>query len=915
MTKGWLLSISCAAIGLMLFLGLTSPTAARSLRPDGGSSIRYVAPGGTDIGSCTSAALPCATLQYAVQRAEAGDEIHLAAGRYTALYAHDGLTCVAHITQNLAVRGGYSPDFTLWDPDQYTSTLDAHEAGRGILIEGPLTATFEALEITGGAITATATTGCADSGAGLCAISSTVSISRCYIHDNRASSNGEGGGLYVEGGVLILNASLIEGNSAGGGGGVAIVNSRAKIVDSFFSRNRAGGGGGIFCVGSHLWIEGTTIRDNTYSAGSAVDIFSSRGTLTRNTFEHNSGGLYISRSAITLTHNTFTSNSRWEDGGGVMWRDSDFALIRGNRFINNSTAEGFGGGMYLDVDYAIIEDNLWTDNTGDEGAALHFLGSGIIRGNRFIDNSGGDDEGGAIAIYGNNVLLSRNVISQNYAYGGGGGLYLRGEAITLTDNLIADNRTYGEGGGVLAIGEIFISHTTFLNNQALGAKGGGLYLNGTLTMTRSLFQGNTSSYLPGGGIALSSSRARIQASRIISNAAPHSYGGGIYAERSAVTFVNSVLARNTAESEGGGGAYLTQSDLHLIHATVADNLAPLNDALALTETSRAALTNTILSGQTLGISAGLGCAATADGLLWHEVTSPTWGAGSFFITHTWEGDPAFADPTRGDYHLRHNSEAIDLGADAGIARDLDGDPRPYGAGYDLGADEFIPVPPRLVTIVGPSSGDLTTHAFTFTAHLNPPNLSPPIRYTWSPPPDEGQGTAMARYRWDDAGPHLITLTVENDLGSGEAVHNCYLFPAEEGLFAYAAASAERAEVRMPVVFTLTLVSEVSRTVGVYVPLRGLTAFQWGQTSSHPQEDGGLLYSQGTITGALSLAPHAPLTYTFTARPDGSRGRVGVRLYVNPVGPVDPASLGALVWSNEAALTIPIRLYLPLLLRH
>ncbi len=914
MTKRWILFIASVVIGLTLLLSLASLTAARSLEPDGGSTIHYVAPGGTDIGSCTSPALPCATVQYAVQQANAGDEIRIAAGHYTALYAHDGLTCVAHITQDLTVRGGYSPDFALWDPDQYTTTLDAHEAGRGILIEGPLTATFEALEITGGAITATATAGCVDSGAGLCAISSTVRISRCYIHDNRASSNGEGGGLYVEGGDLILSASQIEENSAGGGGGIALVDAQGEITGSTLNHNRAGGGGGLLCVGSRLWMEGNTIEDNTYSVGSAVDIFSSRGTLTRNTFERNSGGLFISGSAITLTDNIFNSNSRWDEGGGVMWRESDFALIRGNQFIHNSTAEGVGGGMYLNVDYAIIEDNLWTDNVGDEGAALHFLGSGIIRGNRFIDNSGGEDAGGAIALYGNNVLLSHNVISQNYAYGGGGGLYLRGEAITLTDNLITANRTYGEGGGVLAIGKIFISHTTFLNNQALGAKGGGLYLNGTLTMSRSLFQGNTSSYLPGGGIALSSSRARIQASRIISNTAPHSYGGGIYAERSTITFVNSVLARNTAESEGGG-AYLSQSDLHLIHATLADNLSPVNDALALTETSRAALTNTIVSGEAIGISADLGCTATVDHLLWHEVTSPIWGTGSFFITHTWEGDPAFADPMHGDYHLRHNSEAIDLGMDAGIDRDLDGDPRPYGAGYDLGADEFIPVPPRLVTIIGPSSGDLTPHAFTFTAHLNPPNLSPPIRYAWSPPPDEGQGTETARYRWDDAGPHLITLRVENELGMGEATHNCYLFPAGEELSAYATASAERVEMWMPVTYTLTLVSEVSRTVGVYVPLEGLAAFQWGALPSRPQESGGLIYSQGAITGALPLAPHAPVTYTFTAHPDGSRSRVSVRLYVNPEGPVNPASLDALVWSNEAALTIPIRLYLPMLMRH
>ncbi len=34
------------------------------------------------------------------------------------------------------------------------------------------------------------------------------------------------------------------------------------------------------------------------------------------------------------------------------------------------------------------------------------------------------------------------------------------------------------------------------------------------------------------------------------------------------------------------------------------------------------------------------------------------------------------------------SAAIDKGVEAGVGFDVDGDARPAGAGYDLGADEF-----------------------------------------------------------------------------------------------------------------------------------------------------------------------------------------------------------------------------------
>jgi len=44
-----------------------------------------------------------------------------------------------------------------------------------------------------------------------------------------------------------------------------------------------------------------------------------------------------------------------------------------------------------------------------------------------------------------------------------------------------------------------------------------------------------------------------------------------------------------------------------------------------------------------------------------------------------------------DWHLRATSPCIDTGTCAGApTTDIDGDPRPTGAGCDIGADEFVP---------------------------------------------------------------------------------------------------------------------------------------------------------------------------------------------------------------------------------
>ena len=50
-------------------------------------------------------------------------------------------------------------------------------------------------------------------------------------------------------------------------------------------------------------------------------------------------------------------------------------------------------------------------------------------------------------------------------------------------------------------------------------------------------------------------------------------------------------------------------------------------------------------------------------------------------------DPLFVGG--GDFHLTEGSPCIDAGVEAGLYIDIDADTRPFGAGYDIGADEYI----------------------------------------------------------------------------------------------------------------------------------------------------------------------------------------------------------------------------------
>jgi hypothetical protein len=100
------------------------------------------------------------------------------------------------------------------------------------------------------------------------------------------------------------------------------------------------------------------------------------------------------------------------------------------------------------------------------------------------------------------------------------------------------------------------------------------------------------------------------------------------------------------------------------------------------------MTDTILTGHTVGISVTGGNTVTVNGILWHNtpITVSKATTAVVSVQNQYAGDPAFAAD---GYHLTASSAAADKGVNAGITVDIDGEPRPVGAGYDLGADEMM----------------------------------------------------------------------------------------------------------------------------------------------------------------------------------------------------------------------------------
>ena len=363
------------------------------------------------------------------------------------------------------------------------------------------------------------------------------------------------------------------------------------------------------------------------------------------------------------------------DEGGGIYIISATVTIRNSQIFSN-TAPHDGGGLYALVATVEASDNRIFDNT--------------------VPGNGG---GGGAFLCNSNVILSENDIFSNAAsHGGGGGVYLfgtkwytqHGTSVVIDANTFVSNTSVGGGAIAVVWGEYAaINHNTFTANTATWHGGGiAVYYGRDLMIRGNTLTANTSNE-DGGGLYLTSADGMIDGNILISNTTPidKGRGGGIYMWYSRPTMTNNVIVAN--QSLDGGGIFVNRSHPRLSYTTIARNVAGgvdvAGDGIAVADGSTIVMTNTILAGHNVGISVRAGTTATLNATLWDN-TVDCWASGSVSTgTVNYWGYPVFAAD---GYHLTSLSPAIDAGIDAGVSTDLDNDPRPVGAGYDLGADEF-----------------------------------------------------------------------------------------------------------------------------------------------------------------------------------------------------------------------------------
>jgi hypothetical protein len=228
---------------------------------------------------------------------------------------------------------------------------------------------------------------------------------------------------------------------------------------------------------------------------------------------------------------------------------------------------------------------------------------------------------------------------------------------------------------------------TTLLDQVTVSGGGGAGISatgGTLTIGQSTVSGNT-----GTGVSVSTSVLTLSRSTVA-----HNGGGGVSMTGATFDLTNNMIVNNGGNSSGLGGVdieSITTTGTHqLAFNTITANQGPNNvDTGVLcgsVVTVPIALDSDIVYGNLVGGSAvqfggNANCTATYSDI------GPDGTASGTNIN----ADPGFVNATQGNYHLAAGSPCIDAADPAAtLTIDIDGDTRPQGSGFDIGADEYKP---------------------------------------------------------------------------------------------------------------------------------------------------------------------------------------------------------------------------------
>ena len=292
-------------------------------------------------------------------------------------------------------------------------------------------------------------------------------------------------------------------------------------------------------------------------------------------------------------------------------------------------------------------------DTGDNAVVEEDVGGGI-----YSDESG-------------NAQLSNLQVVDNFAFGDGAGVYLDASSNPVLTNVdIVNNEAQQFGGGLRTRDSSpTLNSVTFSGNFA-GEEGGGVSnIEGEPIFNQVIFNGNVANNFGGAIISLENDGVEIDNSLFQNNQSQT--GGAIYNKDSNLLVNNSTFFGNQADFAGAVYSFddndpLT-TDSVISNSILSNNFGALDELQIINESTDFSST-------------------VATTTISNSIVEGGYDGGANIL----DVDPRFVNPEEGDFKIRSNSPAIDVGDGSVIDAEFDlaGEERVINGSVDLGAYEF-----------------------------------------------------------------------------------------------------------------------------------------------------------------------------------------------------------------------------------
>lgn len=370
-------------------------------------------------------------------------------------------------------------------------------------------------------------------------------------------------------------------------------------------------------------------------------------------------------------------------------------------------------GVYIQPDVTVTLQGFTITRGYVVGDGGGLYGNGVtltLRAMTFVSNAVTSTQvahGGGVFVEYSNLVVEDSTFRHNWAYGTssgrGAGVYVSRTLETRVSRCLFEENDAWHAPGLLVVGKspslstFVLEDSTFLRNGQ-GASGSGVSCgysgSASVVDTRARVERNEfrESYAGNDRGALSVFYGALLFDRNLVLDNPCRKTSGLYLSYVApFTITNNIIAGNLGGTTSAQAVLVQGGRGQFVNNTIARNCGGFG--ITAERGAQVAFTNTIVASHTVGISVTAGSTVTIEATLW--------GYGPWQTGTRWAGDgvvlpgptqivglPDFIDPASGNYRLGAHSAAIDAGVPVDLGVDLDGQPRPVGRGFDIGADEY-----------------------------------------------------------------------------------------------------------------------------------------------------------------------------------------------------------------------------------